>query len=123
MYNGLVYFVGVFSFLWFKNTTFSSKLWIFLVKVAPYTFAVYLFNDNAYIRNLLWHSSFQPVDYINSFWFIPLMLIVGTVVFLFGVFLDWIRSKIVLAIRGDKMLDVINSFLKMKGEKLLLIIK
>jgi len=123
VYSGLVYFVGVFSFLWFKNTTFSSKFWILLVKVAPYTFAVYLFHDNAYVRNLLWHSSFQPVDYINSFWFIPLMLIVGTVVFLFGVFLDWIRSKIVLAIRGDKMLDVINSFLKMKGEKLLLIIK
>ncbi|MBR6962967.1 MAG: acyltransferase [Prevotella sp.] len=108
VYSGLVFFVSVFLFIWVKNHRFNSTIWKPIVKVAPFTFAVYLFHDNLYIRHLLWFGFFQPKDYVNSFLFIPLMFVISIGVFFVGVLIDYVRAIIVDRIDEGKMLDMFN---------------
>jgi len=108
VYSGLVFFVSVFLFIWVKNHHFKSIVWKPLALLAPYTFAVYLFHDNLLIRHLLWGENFQPKDYVNSVWFIPLMLVAGIAVFFVGVILDYMRALIVKIIKGDTLLEWFN---------------
>ena len=109
VYSGLVFFVSVFVFIWVKNHSFSSILWKPFVRVAPYTFAVYLFHDNLYIRQLLWFSEFQPKKYIGSFSFIPLMLFIGILIFMIGVLIDFVWHLICKLINEEKLLTSFNS--------------
>lgn len=53
-YNGPVFFLSFALFIYFSNTNFK-KGWL-LVKVAPYTFGVYLIHDNPLIRRALWEG-------------------------------------------------------------------
>ena len=108
VYSGLVFFVSVFLFIWVKNHHFKSIVWKPLIIIAPYTFAVYLFNDNLVIRQMMWNEDFHPKDYVNSVWFIPLMLVVGIAVFFVGVILDYMRALIVKIIKGDTLLEWFN---------------
>ena len=108
VYSGLVFFVSVFVFIWVKNHSFSSILWKPFVRVAPYTFAVYLFHDNLYIRQLLWFNTFKPKEYVNDMRFIPIMIVVFLMVFAIGVFIDYVRELVVKKINGGRLLDAFN---------------
>jgi len=111
VYSGLEIFISFFVFLWFKNHKFTSKLWKPLIVVAPYTFAVYLFHDNRFIRDFLWHQDFQPSLLTNSWSLIPMMFVVCIMVFIFGCLIDYLRSLLVRLIHGDELLDKINKSL------------
>ena len=63
--------------------------------VAPLTFGVYLFHENLEIRTrwLFWMESlFGPVSKTNPGAFLLHLLLSVTVIFLAGIFIDWIRS-------------------------------
>lgn len=108
-YNGSAFFLSLFLFLFFKNYTFNHRFWGYIQRIAPYTFAVYLISDNVLMRNLLWHGSFQPKDYINSFLFIPLMVCIGFCIFIVGILADYLRLHIVRLVNGGRLLDAFNN--------------
>lgn len=109
VYSGLIFFVSVFVFIWVKNHQFSSVIWKPLAKVAPYTFAVYLFHDNRYIKQLLWFDSFHPIDYIDSFCFLPLMFVISIFVFMIGLLIDYCWYAICKQINEERILTYFNS--------------
>lgn len=84
-------------------------MWKPFVRVAPYTFAVYLFHDNLYIRQLLWFNTFKPKEYVNDMRFIPIMIVVCLMVFAIGVFIDYVRELVVKNINGGRLLDAFNN--------------
>jgi len=56
-YNSFPLILAVFLFIWFKNHTFTNNFCVKLfVKIAPYTFGVYLIHENVWVKSVLWHN-------------------------------------------------------------------
>lgn len=110
-YNGFVFFISVFFFLWMKNLNVNSDNNIVrtVLNISPYVFGVYLFHDNPLMRCFLWDELIVPENYINCWYLIPMMLITCLVVFFVGVFIDIIRNLLFKIIKIDYVTDILYS--------------
>lgn len=93
-YNGLTFFVSLSVFLWIKRLSFSeSKVNQVVMKLAPYTFGVYLIHDNIYFRSILWGKLTTPNSYLDSLLFLPYMFSTCFVIFVVCLSIDYIRER------------------------------
>ena len=57
-YNGVPFILSVVVFIFFKQVKIpESRIWNIMVKVAPYTFGIYLIHDHLLVREWLWHTT------------------------------------------------------------------
>lgn len=64
------------------------------VKVAPYTFAVYLIHDHPLVREYLWNSIINPADYWTSPMWLCYAVVVPIAVLMVGIMIDMPRHAL-----------------------------
>ena len=112
-YNGYTLFSSILLFLWAKHYSFKKNiLYRFIVRLAPYTFGVYLIHDNPYIRTLLWEDWIVPSEYVGSWMLLPKMVIYVVLIYLTCT----LRAKFFLLLK-------INESINMMCERILLVLK
>lgn len=94
-YNGFVFFFSLYVFLWVRGLTIKENgLTRCLVKIAPYTLAVYLISDNAMVRKILWQKMFVWQGMLDDSLFMFKMLAICLIIFTICIGVDWCRKKI-----------------------------
>ena len=116
-YNGFLFFFSLYVFLWVRGLTIKENgLTRCLVKIAPYTLAVYLISDNAMVRNLLWQKMFVWQGMLDDSLFMFKMLAICLIIFTICIGVDWCRKKIFELVG-------INRTVRMISEKIERVIK
>lgn len=94
-YNGFLFFFSLYVFLWVRGLTIKENgLTRCLVKIAPYTLAVYLISDNAMVRKILWQKMFAWQGMLDDSLFMFKMLASCLIIFTICIGIDWCRKKI-----------------------------
>lgn len=94
-YNGFLFFFSLYVFLWVRGLTIKENgLTRCLVKIAPYTLAVYLISDNAMVRKILWQKMFVWQGMLDDSLFMFKMLTSCLIIFTICIGIDWCRKKI-----------------------------
>ena len=73
-----------------------------MVKVAPYTFGVYLIHDNTIVREWLWRT-FIPDTFSYPMIFYSMVLAVA--IFVACLIIDFLRSKLFVLFRIDTLIQ------------------
>lgn len=107
--NGLPIFTSFLFFVWIsklkvKRNWFTNAL----VRMAPYTFGVYLIHDNDYIRRLLWDSVVQHAD-VHSLWSVAYIPAAGATIFIACVGIDFLRKKLFDVLRVNERLTSLTT--------------
>ena len=110
--NSFTFFSAVLLFLWAKHYNFSPNRIVNLaVKIAPFTFGVYLIHDNVHIRKLLWEGLNLPT-YFDTPMLLPLLIGISILVFIVCILLDYIRHKLFSYARVKDGLNAVISRLE-----------
>lgn len=88
----------------FKETIISNVM----VRIAPYTFGVYLIHDNIHIREWLWSVCFDIIHVQGNFSDVFYMLLTCTIIFSFCILIDYIRTLIFSILHIRKALDILD---------------
>ena len=93
-YNGLPVILSVLVFVFVKQMHVSdSVFWNVLVKLAPYSFGVYLIHDQLMVRGWLW--SHIPLTSFCDQWVYPVVVLgLCILVFLSCALLDAVRKRV-----------------------------
>lgn len=103
-YNGFPYLLAVLFFSWIKNYHFKENFFTRLfVKIAPFTFAVYLIHDNKYIRSYLYDIGGVNPEILNNIWMIPHVILFSVVVFIVCIAIDVLRERLFVLCGIDKI--------------------
>ena len=110
-YNAFSLVPAIALFLCFKNMKVKDSAIIrFLVRLAPYTFAVYLIHDNQYFRQILWNRIFDPAEYWNSPVWLALLVVVPIAIVLICCAFDVLRSTLFKFVGVDKLIEKARKF-------------
>lgn len=108
-YNGYTFFSSILLFLWAKHYSFKNNILCrFVVRLAPYTFGVYLIHDNPYIRTLLWERWLIPSKYIDTWFLLPVMLLSVILIYLICTFGDYLRARLFLSFNMIKKINMVS---------------
>lgn len=108
-YNGLALILSVAVFILVRQLKVPDNgLWNVLVKVAPYTFGVYLIHDHLLIRGWLW-SYISLTSYCDKLYY-PI-IVIGLCLAIFGVcaMIDAIRKKLFSIFRIDGLIAKVDN--------------
>lgn len=103
-YNGLPFILSVLVFILVKQVRIPENgFWKALVKLAPYTFGVYLIHDHLLVRDLLWSS--VSLSSQCEKWSFP-FIVVGLcmLIFLTGSGIDALRKKLFKVLGLDALI-------------------
>lgn len=107
-YNGFPFILAVLFFCWINNVNFKDNfITRFLVRIAPYTFAVYLIHDNMFFRRTLYSLGGVSADLVNSWWMIPHIIVFSLIVFGTCIAIDFLREGVLRMCRIDKLENAI----------------
>lgn len=107
--NGLPIFTSFLFFVWISKLKVKRNWFTnVLVRMAPYTFGVYLIHDNDYIRRLLWDSVVQHAD-AHSLWSVAYILAVSVTIFVACVGIDFLRKKLFDVLRVNERLTSLTT--------------
>ncbi len=116
-YNGFLFFFSLYVFLWVRGLTIKENvLTRWLVKIAPYTLAVYLISDNVMVRKILWEKIFVCQGMLNDSMFIFKMLTSCLIIFTICIGIDWLRNNLFELLR-------INRIIRLLSEKIEYVLK
>lgn len=103
-YNGLPFILSVLIFILVKQVQVPNTiLWNSLVRLAPYTFGVYLIHDHLLVRGWLW-STFSLTPQCEE-WVFPLVVIgICLLIFLICSLIEVIRKKVFEILRFDSLI-------------------
>ena len=92
-YNALPFVLSVLMFVLIRQMLIpETGIWHIMVKVAPYTFGVYLVHDHLLIREWLWKTVALPT-WCDK-WLFPLIVVgLCLIIFLIGVLIDFLRKQ------------------------------
>lgn len=109
-YNGLPFILSVLVFILVRQIHVSdSGFWNVLVKLAPYSFGVYLIHDQLMVRGWLWNN--VPVTSFCDQWIYPLFILgLCMLIFLSCAFIDLIRKKMFARLGIDKLIVKTDSW-------------
>lgn len=109
-YNGLPFLLSVQTFILAKQAHVSdNRLWNGLVRLAPYTFGVYLIHDHLLVREWLW-STLSLTSQCKE-WIFPLIVIgICLLIFLLCSLIEAIRKKVFIILRFDSYIAKIDNW-------------
>lgn len=109
--NGVTFVFSVIFFLIINNSKINvdniiNKL---LIKIAPYTFGVYLIHDNNFIRELLWYKNiFHFENHFNTYYFVLYILAISILIFSVCVIIDMLRNRLFQILHVDNIVTYIK---------------
>ena len=109
-YNGLPFVMTVVVFLLFRQLHVPINLfWNSLVKLAPYTFGIYLIHDHLLVRDWLWSTI--PLSSYGGYWLFP-WIVVGLCMAIFAIcaFIDAVRKQIFSICQLDSLIAKVDRF-------------
>ena len=107
-YNGLALILSVAVFILVRQQKVPDNgFWNVLVKVAPYSFGVYLIHDHLLIRDWLW-SSFSLTSYCDQLLYPIVILGLCLVIYIVCTIIDAIRKKLFSILRIDDMIAKVD---------------
>lgn len=103
-YNSQPFILSVIVFVLVRQIHVpDSFFWNMLVKLAPYSFGVYLIHDQLLVREWLWNNI--PITFFCDQWIYPLVVIgLCMLIFLSCAFVDYVRKKIFVWLGIDKLI-------------------
>ena len=103
-YNSLPFILSVMVFVLVRQIHIPySVFWNVLVKLAPYSFGVYLIHDQLMVRDWLWRN--MPITFFCNQWIYPLVVIgFCMLIFISCVFVDYIRKILFVSLGIDKLI-------------------
>lgn len=88
-YNSFPIILAFFLFVWFKRYRFKNNhIAEVIVRMAPYTFGVYLIHNNRFISHWIWNQ----ISHIDSTYSIPIALFATFLIFIICVIVDLFRK-------------------------------
>lgn len=107
-YDGPVFFLSLAVFVFFANTSFNGRFVDKLVKIAPYTFGVYLIHAHPF-----WHGRIWETVIPQEFKMPMVVYCLGSCVaiFLICVVIDMLRSWVFKILRVEKLCNKVSSLL------------
>jgi hypothetical protein len=110
-YNGIPFILSVLVFLLVRQIQVPENLfWNVFVKMAPYTFGVYLIHDHLLVRDWLWTNI--PVRSYTDHWTFPLIILglcIG--IFVICALLDAIRKRIFILFKIEGLIANVDRWL------------
>ena len=68
-------------------------IWSVMVKVAPFTFGVYLIHDHLLVRDWLW-KILSLTSYANQWIFVLMVIVACLLIFVICIVIDYFRKKL-----------------------------
>lgn len=104
-YNALSIIPGVLLFMWFRKRPDSNTLISrAVVKLAPFSFGVYLIHDNPLVREYIWNYLIDESKYWDSPLWLLFAILVPVIFVLIGCIVDLLRAKTFSALGFDRLL-------------------
>ena len=92
-YNSFPAILAFLLFIWFKCKKIqNNNLTSFLVKIAPYTFGVYLIHNNRFVSSHLWNAI--PNNIHNSYYTFFAAFAICVTIFILCIIIDYVRDKL-----------------------------
>ena len=109
-YNALPFILSVLVFVFFRHMRIPEKgIRHVMVKVAPYTFGVYLVHDHLMMREWLWKALALPT-WCDE-WLFPLVVAgLCLVIFVIGMLIDFCRKQIFTFCKIDGTVAKLDSW-------------
>lgn len=107
-YNGLPFILSVLVFIMIRQMQISeSGFWKVLVKLAPYTFGVYLIHDHLMVRGWLWNSV-SLTSWCDQRIYPLIVLGLCCLIFVVAALIDGIRKKLFAILRIDDLISKVD---------------
>lgn len=113
-YHSMTFLEAVAFFQMFATFKCEGKFWNSLVKIAPYTFGVYLISDNNYVRMWLWDDIVCVEQNITSVVFVPYAILSSVAIMTVCMMIDAIRAKLFSLCRVDMLIYFVSSKLNIR---------
>jgi hypothetical protein len=108
-YNGLALILSVAVFILVRQLKVPDNgFWNVLVKVAPYTFGVYLIHDHLLIRGWLW-SNVSLMSYCDKLYYPFVVIGLCLAIFIVCAMIDAIRKKLFSIFRIDDLIAKVDN--------------
>ena len=107
-YNGIPFVLSVIVFIIIRQMQISeSGIWKILVKLAPYTFGVYLIHDHLMMRGWIWDT--VSLTSVCDQWTYP-FIVVGLccLIFIAAAFIESIRKRLFTLLRIDDLITKVD---------------
>lgn len=109
-YNSFPILIAVPLFLWFKNHPFKdTAINRFLVRIAPYSFAVYLIHSNAAVNNFLFGKVFNFSNSYLDVLLLPKMIISCVIIYIVCILIEACRDRVFKLCGVYKMEDFVSN--------------
>lgn len=109
-YNGLPFILSVVIFILFRQIRIpESKIWNMMVRVAPYTFGIYLIHDHLLVRDWLW-KTVGLSSWCNNLLFPLIVLGLCFLLFVVCALMDTLRKKLFTVFRVDSIMTKIDKW-------------
>lgn len=107
-YNGIPFILSVLVFVMIRQMHISeSGIWKVLVKLAPYTFGVYLIHDHLMVRGWLW-SSVSLTSFCNQLIYPFVVVGLCCLIFVVSALIDGIRKKLFAILGIDNLISKVD---------------
>lgn len=109
-YNALPFVLSVLVFIYVRQMKIpETGFWAVLVKMAPYTFGVYLIHDQLLVREWLW-STVSLTSYCDKAFFPLIIIVLCSIIFVVCTAVDAIRKKIFVLFRIDDVIAKVDKW-------------
>ena len=109
-YNGLALILSVAVFILVRQLKVPDNgFWNILVKVAPYSFGVYLIHDHLLIRDWLW-SNVSLTTYCDQLLYPIIVIGLCLVIYMVCTIIDAVRKKLFSILRIDDLIAKVDQW-------------
>ena len=107
-YNGIPFVLSVIVFIIIRQMQISeSGVWKIIVKLAPYTFGVYLIHDHLMMRGWLWNTA--SLTSVCDHWTYPIIVVgLCCLIFIVAAIIESIRKKLFTILRIDSLIAKVD---------------
>ena len=103
-YNGLPFVLSVAVFIMVRQIQVPQNVfWNLCVKIAPYTFGVYLIHDHLLVRKWLW-TTMTMSSYCEKLIFPLIVIGICSIIFIVGTIIDVVRKKLFALLGIDNLI-------------------
>lgn len=103
-YNGILLFLSVAVFVFIRQQQIpETGIWSLMVKVAPYTFGVYLIHDHLLMRDWIW-KTLSMTSYANQWIYVLAVMVVCVLIFAICILIDTVRKRLFAILKIDDLM-------------------
>ena len=103
-YNGILLFLSVAVFVFIRQQQIpETGIWSLMVKVAPYTFGVYLIHDHLLMRDWIW-KTLSMTSYANQWIYALAVMVVCVLIFAICILIDTVRKRLFAILKMDDLM-------------------